>query len=613
MIVSPLYLFTFLSAFLLSLLLTRLTRGFALSRGMVAMPREDRWHKKPVALLGGVSIYLTILLAWGLLHAIDSMFHGFSPLQGCGTGRLTPLLLAMTAMFLLGLLDDILEMRPQHKLIGQIVIACVVVIFGFQVEWFVSKTANVMVSIFWIVGITNAFNLLDNMDGLSVGVAFLAGLFLFWVSLPTVESLQGLLLLTVFLGALLGFLVFNFHPASIFMGDSGSLMIGLTLALLTTKGSGIVPGATARGPSSMAVIPVFILLVPILDTFFVTVMRKLFGRPISQGGLDHSSHRMVALGLSERSAVLVLYAFSAASGLLAIAISGYPATVSVALVTLFLLLVIFFWIHLARVKVYGGQSIIEAKNLKGLMPLLVDITYRKRVFEILLDLVIIPLAYWSAYLLRFGDEDYARNFAVFLKSLPIVVACQLAAFHVTGVYRGLWRYLGLSDVITYGKAVTLGAVAAVIINLVVFRFVGFSRAVFVIYWMILLILVVASRFSFRLLSEATGAGRRLVGPGAQTLIYGADAAGQLVLTEMGHEKVQVVGFLDDDETKQGNQFLGYPVLGGVREIEEVAGRYGVSRIVVTTRGMDKAMLENLKRRCEGLDIKVSYLKISLEE
>ncbi len=160
------------------------------------------------------------------------------------------------------------------------------------------------------MGITNAINLLDNMDGLAAGISAIAAVSL-GLSFAVNEQTNELLLVAAFVGSLLGFLVFNFNPASIFMGDCGSMFVGFFLA-----GSVLLnqTGGRSRGIVPILAVPVLILFVPIFDTTFVTVLRKLWGRKASQGGRDHTSHRLVALGLAERSAVLMLFAFATAAG-----------------------------------------------------------------------------------------------------------------------------------------------------------------------------------------------------------------------------------------------------------------------------------------------------------
>jgi len=429
------YLIPFAGAFLLSLGLTPLVRKFAVATGKVAVPKDTRWHKKETALLGGTAIFLSTLAVWLVTPnfvSIESATRSYLPMMACAS-----------AVFLLGLTDDLINMDPQHKLAGQIVITSVLVFLGFRLDWTASKTLNLALSILWIVGITNAFNLLDNMDGLSAGIAFIAGIFVFLTRFLNggASGHEGpiLLMTAAYLGAILGFLIYNFNPASIFMGDAGSLFIGFVMACLTIlTGTDKSAGGSMGHVLSVIAIPILIVFIPIMDTGFVSLMRKLFSRPISQGGKDHSSHRMVAIGFSERRAVLVLYGFSMASGIVALAMSRLSLGMALLLVVLYLLFVSFFWIYLGRVKVYPEKSILAKEDSGVLTPVLVEITYRRRLFEVLLDCILISVAYYAAYLLRFEGSP-GRNFDFFLKSLPIMLACQISAFYVMGVYRGVWE------------------------------------------------------------------------------------------------------------------------------------------------------------------------------
>lgn len=600
-------LFTLGASFALSAILTPLLRKLALSRGLVAAPRESRWHKENTALLGGVGIFCAMMTVW----VLAATFSGWAMY---GQPYLTMILCAVS-VFALGLADDILNIDPQHKLAGQIVIASILMFFGFRLGWTDSMTINLFLSILWIVGVTNAFNLLDNMDGLSAGIAFIAGsfLFLFLYLNPDHNVFSGpvLLMSSAYLGGILGFLIYNFNPASIFMGDAGSLFIGFMLACLTMIGS----PPQARGESylhllSVIAIPILLLFIPILDTGFVSLMRKMFHRRISQGGRDHSSHRMVAIGFSERKAVVVLYAFSALSGLIALSINRLSIGVSLIIIVLYLLLILFFWIYLAKVKVYPEESIISTGGAGVITPILIEITYRRRLLEVLLDLVLITVAYYTAYLLRF-EGVLGANFDFFLKSLPIMIACQIVAFYIFGVYRGVWERTSLTDLIGFIKAITLGTVVPMLILLFAYRFYSFSRAVFVIYWGLMLILVSLSRLSFRLLEE----GVRKVNPeGKLVLIYGAGLGGQMALREIETNRglgLKPVGFMDDNPKIKRKKIRGYPVFGGEEVLVEIIKRYVIKEIVISFRENSEEKKKELRDLCQemGLEVEVKEMKL----
>ncbi|MGD9041888.1 MAG: glycosyl transferase, partial [Desulfobacteraceae bacterium] len=470
------YLFFVAGGFLLSLILTPLVKRLAVATGQVAVPKDTRWHKKETPLMGGVSIFLSFMIVW----VLGGRFVDFPTFSL----PFLPMLLCAAGIFFLGLADDIFNMDPQHKLAGQIIITSILVFFGLRLQWTDSNTINVFLSIIWVVGITNAFNLLDNMDGLSAGIAGIACLFFFLIHYlnPQMSPLAGpiLMMSAVYLGAILGFLIYNFNPASIFMGDAGSLFIGFLLGSMTAISNPAEPVSGTTGYLlSVIAIPILIVFIPILDTGFVSVMRKLFNRSISQGGRDHSSHRMVAIGFSERKAVLILYGFSVISGVIALAIGRFGTGTSLMVMIFYLLLVLFFWIHLAKVKVYPEESILNQTDRGGITPILIEVTYRRRLFEVLLDLVLITVAYYTAYLLRF-EGVLGGNFDFFLKSLPIMIACQIFWFYIMGIYRGVWESTSLRDLNDYVKAITGGTVMAMLIFLFAYRFYSFSRAVFVI-------------------------------------------------------------------------------------------------------------------------------------
>ena len=593
-----------------ALVLTPLTKRLARKTGMVAIPKDNRWHRRETPLLGGVSIFCSMMAAW-FLGAWVSGLAAFPDAY-------LLLLLCAGGIFALGLADDILNMDPQHKLAGQIIITSLLLFFGFRLDWTQYQTINLFFSILWIVGITNAFNLLDNMDGLSSGVAFISGAFLlvfcFFDGNPGPLDQPFYLTLGAFLGAILGFLVFNFNPASIFMGDAGSLFMGFTLACLTISGSSRHTGGTGFfNLASIISIPVLILFIPILDTGFVSIMRKLFRRRISQGGRDHSSHRLVAIGFSEKKAVLILYAFSVTSGLMALLINRLTAGTAIVIVILYLLFILFFWIYLARVKVYSEKPIIDYEGARGITTILLQITYRRRVFEVLLDLVLITVAYYTGYLLRF-EGAIGPNFDFFLNSLPVVIACQILFFYIFGVYRGVWEDTSIRDLIVYGKAITAGTVVPILILLFMYRFHSFSRAVFVIYWGLMILMVSLSRLSFRLLDEGIRKGNRA---GNRVLVYGAGLGGQMTMREIETNKgleMILAGFVDDNPSLKKRKIRGYPVFGGMADLREVIEKRQIKEIIISFREKSAEKKTEIRNLCNdmGIDVKIKEMKLHIE-
>lgn len=334
-------------------MLTFLVRAFARGHGFVAKPKSDRWHKRPTAMLGGAAIFLTTLLMYALF--VPKTTESLITLSGS------------TFLFLVGLLDDILNIKPYQKLVGQLIGAAIVVGFGLKLPLTGYELLDIGITVFWLIGITNAVNLLDNMDGLAAGIAAIGAASL---AMGFAANGQGpeVVLISVFIGALLGFLIYNFNPASIFMGDCGSMFVGFLLASSVLLGQ---TGGRSRGVFSILAVPVLILLVPIFDTMLVTILRKMWGRKASQGGRDHTSHRLVALGLSERSAVLMLYAFAVSAGVLSLLVSQLQATQSLALILFFTIILAIVGVYLSKVKVYE-------ERMKSLLP-------KQRCFRVYLE------------------------------------------------------------------------------------------------------------------------------------------------------------------------------------------------------------------------------------
>jgi len=299
-----------LLALVLSAILTFAVRRFAYRLGLIDVPREGRFSKRPTPKGGGMAIFA------GTALSIIAAYFWFSHDGGSPVGEelfrhgrtILMVLLGGLVLVILGFLDDIKGLPVWLRLAVEFGVATGLFLFtdDVQVTFFAPYAwMPVAFTSLWIVGITNSFNLMDNMDGLSAGVAFIVSGVLLWVAM-TAEPPQYFLcvLLIGFMGSLLGFLLFNFPPASIFMGDSGSLFLGYFVAVLstvctfTTFGSGNVVAAA---------LPLLMMAVPLYDSFSVVWIRVKNGVSIFQGDKNHLSHRLVGLGFTVRDAVLVIY------------------------------------------------------------------------------------------------------------------------------------------------------------------------------------------------------------------------------------------------------------------------------------------------------------------
>jgi UDP-GlcNAc:undecaprenyl-phosphate GlcNAc-1-phosphate transferase len=579
----------------LAAVLTYAVREVASRTGFVAKPKSDRWHKRPTAMMGGVAIFLTTVIAYAL----------FVP----KTPESLIIIGASSFLFLVGLFDDILNIKPYQKLFGQLIGATMIIGLGPKLPITGYELVDMWITVFWLIGITNAINLLDNMDGLAAGISAIAA-----GSLAMGFALNGqvneLLLISIFIGALLGFLIFNFNPASIFMGDCGSMFVGFLLASSVLMGQA---GGRSRGIFSILAVPVLILFVPIFDTTLVTVIRKLWGRKASQGGRDHTSHRLVALGLSERAAVLMIYGFAICAGVLSLLVSRLGTIQSLALIGIFTVVLAIIGVYLSKVKVYEEREEELATQNNAVFAFLVNVSYKRRIFEVFLDAFLITFSYYAAYSLLYGPVENTGNWTLFIKTAPLLVILKLFAFLAVGVYRGIWRYTSVGDLITFTKGVVIGSAMSIVAVLLIYRFENFSRKVFVLDAIILLSVLVASRMAFRLIREFLP--QKAVSGGRRVLNYGAGDGGEMVLRELRNNSswnYQPVGFIDDDERKKGKVINGLQVFDANGSLANICRDKSVDEILISSEKISSAALKGLRDLCRAEDIELKRAQMKIE-
>jgi len=318
------YVYIFVFSFCFAYILIRFLRKAALRFNLVDKPDEKRKiHKRAMPLLGGIGMYLAFSLSI-IAHVIfvisredTHLFPVMITEHISGIKSVIPQITAIIAttflMVIVGVIDDFRKITPKLKLFFQIVLALTVFASGIRINLFLDNTfISAILTIGWIVGITNAFNLMDNMDGLSSGTAFISTLIFFLISSLSNQFFVATILAS-FAGVLLGFLIMNFPPAKIFMGDAGSLFIGYTLSILTIINTYYTPEST---PTAAAVImPLLILSVPVFDTFSVMYIRLKNKVSIFTADRNHLSHRLINMGMSTKQTVLFIYLVNLCIGL----------------------------------------------------------------------------------------------------------------------------------------------------------------------------------------------------------------------------------------------------------------------------------------------------------
>lgn len=419
-------------AVVLSTGLTGLLVKIAPARGWVVRPVENRWNRRVVAQFGGIPI----LLAMASVVALSPNPHPALNLVFLTLG-----------MGLLGLIDDIIGLGPKPKLAGQIIFAVLAVHAGVVHPLTSSILLNSAFTVFWIVGITNAFNLIDNIDGLASGIAVIALLQI--VLLTGLKPPVGVLALWLMASAF-GFLIFNFHPAKIFMGDVGSLALGFFLACAS-----VLTASHLTSLGSVLLVPCLVLFIPIFDMLLVSVTRRMNGRAISRGARDHSSHRLVLLGLTERQAVSILYAVALIAGVLAFCREKFWPQWGAGFLTMFLVGATLFWLYLARLEL-PEKWLSESNVLIIRVP---DFFLRiaAKLSALLLDGVIVVLAFYFACLSNAGTLS-SFLFDHFWVGAFGVVIIQPAFLIFSGAYHQRWSVSGIKSTLPFFKAVLLANV-----------------------------------------------------------------------------------------------------------------------------------------------------------
>jgi UDP-GlcNAc:undecaprenyl-phosphate GlcNAc-1-phosphate transferase len=512
---------------------------------------------------------------------------------------------AALAILLLGLVDDRVKLTPTAKLVGSLAAAAGLVFFLDPAGAGLPAAPLVLLSIAWFAGIVHSFNLLDNMDGLAAGIGAVTAGGCAAVLAATGAAAPALLLIAL-AGALVGFLPWNTSPARMFMGDCGSLFIGALIA-----GTSLIPWFEREVSGAFNLLALLIVfVVPVGEVMFVSSLRWMAGRNPTRGGVDHPSHRLVAIGLSERRTVLVLYVVA----LVPAATAGWIAVSGVTALPAAIVLIVVFSlgaIYLARVPTYQGEDF-AGLNRVPYWAVLRAAFLRSHAVQVLLDVVLITVCYYAAYRLRFEGEALDNFLPSFTASLPIVLLCKPIAHYVSGLYGRSWSSFGVGDLPAVSRAVLLGTMTSVIAATYVYRFERFSRGVFLIDAVLLVLAILGSRLSFRMMAHAavmqSARARRV-------LIYGAGERGRLLAREMlanTNWRMKPVGFIDTGDTTEGS-LLGVRIVGKTEDLKDTLERLRVDEVVFSGDPLEPALRQQALRACGDRAVVVRDLIFEMRE
>ena len=593
----------FVAAALLSLALTPLAKRLAVRLGAVDLPNERKVHKVPIPRLGGVAV----VLAFAVVVVV--VLGGLLPVPRMpNLERQAILLLGLLPVFVISLIDDIRPLRALPRLAAQVVGAVIVMAHGFVLSQDIHLFGAAIelgvlawpLSLLWIVGITNAFNLIDGLDGLAAGLAFISSL-----SLAGVFVIAGHIDVAVvplaLAGALLGFLRYNIHPASVFLGDSGACTVGFVLACLCLRGGTMLSAGLA------ILVPVVIVGVPLADTL-LSIVRRVLRRielPSDTGVMDadkgHIHHKLLALGLNQRRAVLVLHGIGLALALLGFGSLFLSSTASALFLVALLGAAI---IGISRLG-YDELAVIR----KGTILRLYDLPALKTGFFVgFADLFLAVLALYLAIGLKWDDWSLLQHRSLALELGAVVPALVFVTFQLFGLYKGRWRHASLEDLLRPTAAVVVTGVGAGLADSLALGG-DAPPSFFFVFTLVLLVLANGTRSSYRLLAYWRARSSK---PGMPVLLFGAGRRGSMAVRELSacvDAPLRAIGFVDNDPEKRGLLLNGVPVLGCFGQLEELIEKHGAKGVVVTSPKIPPEVSEEIEEICVRRSI--SYFQFNI--
>jgi len=580
-------------ATVLSFVLTRLGVRVLPRLGLVSAP--DPNHLEPVPLSGGIAVWIAVgtslMVLGGMGHDIRSI---------------AVLFVGASVLFVAGVWDDVRLLEPRTKLLIQLAAASAMVIAGVTFPLGEGLTwLAVPVTMLWFVGVCNAFNLVDNMDGMLPGVAAVAAVFVGIFALLTGRP-ETALASWIVAGACAGFLPFNLPPARVFLGDSGSMFLGFMLA-------GLAIGESWRGLTNLAftiLAPTLLLAVPIFNTTFITVTRKLSGVPLSRGKADHINYRLLALGLSRGRALLAVYALSAVTGCLGLLVLRLAPLSYAVGAALFLIVLMYLgaFLYQGRVQEYYEEFQVERRTGA-------DSPWHRwviRVVAVAGDVVLVVAALYVAFFLRFDGEIPPSQLANLAGVLPYLIAIRVGLALIMGIYETQWHHGVARDALRLVAAVVLGSVMFTTV-LFLLRPASFPRSVMIIEGVLALLFFAFTRLGVRALGEVTTLDR-WVREGRRTIIAGsAEAAVAIVraLQSQTDRTYHVIGFVDDDPKAHRSLIGGIRVLGPTSRLPALARLYGAEHVVISVPDGSSEHVRRLVRSALAADLTAEVANLSV--
>lgn len=614
------------TAFLLPLFIAFLVTPWVIKLahkvGAIDIPEERKIHNSIKPRLGGLAIFTSILFSClALFFLFPDLFDGILAYKK----ESTIVTFCLISIFALGVWDDIRSLKPGIKFFIQFVIASLIYFVGFKISNVTNPIAGGMLNVemldfpltlLWIVGITNAYNLIDGLDGLASGVAIIACFSIFTVSLLAGYIWIAVLALII-AGALTGFLRYNFNPAKIFLGDSGSLLIGFSLSILS------IMSAAKITTSFSLLFPMLVLILPITDTV-ISMSRRFIASYLPEEPLDenqsfahkiysmfipdraHIHHQLISLGLTHRATVLLLYFVSAFFALSAILFSQIANIEKSIVIALFIGCVLYFCIKKLR---YHEIAIL---NNGLMMPIYERWILNRTIFLSLIDTAFIGISCGLSYKLIQSINPASVEMIRLEQIMMILLPVQLVVFWISGIYRENIRQLGIGNALRVTASVGYAVVASLFVLSFINPHLLLSSQILIVDFYLLLTLILGIRMAYQVLRYLF---ERYKKTGENVLIYGANDDGTMILHKINNSPestIRVTGFLDDNRELEGKFIYGYPILGGHWKLNKILHKYQIDSIFICKQTFKPENYKRLQRIAAINHVKLKRLNIWLE-
>lgn len=558
--------------------------------GLTAYPAVYTSGPEQIAEFGGAPIVGAILFALAMIHSLPLWI-----LAGAGM------------LLIVGVIDDAFEMRPYQKFLCQLAICVWAVGFALPMHALTPWPAlDFVLTVSWLLATTNAFNLIDGLDCLAAGIGIIAAAAIAATGIMHHAPQVWMPSLAV-VGSLAAFMFFNFPPASIIMGDAGALPLGYVLGALALAAGELATNSRL----TKYVFPMMVMIVPLLDTGIVSVTRIATGGWISRHGADHSHHRLLSLGLTDRAAVMVCCAVAAVG-----ALGGFVANVltheNVIVALPFLVLApTVLALFMMDLTFENNSPGLDYGHVRGVARFILRLGYKQRIAEAAVDFALISGAFLAAQALRLDFNINSATIGVLLREVPYVVLATYPAFVIAGVYRGIWRYTSLSDGLRFAN----GAVLAGVFVTVAAQFapVSLSGSIVVLLVILLFNLLMMTRASFQAIRKGIS---QLVAQNERVLVVGAGEKGAVAanfIFSSRRQSARVIGFIDDDAFKLGKVMHGQRVLGTLNDLERIYEAAPFHELLLADDRLSRTRLDSLTGFAERHGIAIHRFSIQVND